>query len=396
MRPIYFVLPIAAAFSGGGGSGETDSGAPIQQSCDAIGVCALPDEDGSLKCPDGMHKVAPPVRSEVYVLATEAGGTTYVPGELVPLTLTVTQRQILGMVDKGRGNTTLESAKYIGLLLYAVREGDAKERKIGSWEIPLQVPPRFWTPPDPSCGGKAVMHRSSSPKSFVERFLFRAPAETNAGSLIFRALVKQGDTNAGAFYWLGAGDERPSAGKAGGDLTLTEAPPPPPDAVTWRRAGDGQTCAQACADASLVCDETALGAVQSAPAFQEAVDGQHVCRLPLLASCDGPSASRMVDGFCWYPSPECAAPTCDAPPAGAGSLGARLCPCAPAGRRALSEPIEEFEEVEEEAVMTAAGCPNARLAAMRGEEAAPCPSGRRALGLDDSPAQPTTPVQVIW
>ena len=125
MRPIYFVLPIAAAFSGGGGSGETDSGAPIQQSCDAIGVCALPDEDGSLKCPDGMHKVAPPVRSEVYVLATEAGGTTYVPGELVPLTLTVTQRQILGMVDKGRGNTTLESAKYIGLLLYAVRGFDA-------------------------------------------------------------------------------------------------------------------------------------------------------------------------------------------------------------------------------------------------------------------------------
>ena len=80
MRIIYLLMPLAAAFSGGGGSGETDSGAPILQSCDAIGVCALPDEDGSLKCPDGMHKVAPPVRSEVYVLATEAGGTTIVGG----------------------------------------------------------------------------------------------------------------------------------------------------------------------------------------------------------------------------------------------------------------------------------------------------------------------------
>ena len=45
--------------------------------------------------------------------------------------------------------------------------------------------------------------------------------------------------------------------------------------------------------------------------------------------------------------------------------------------------------------MTAAGCPRARLAAMRGEEAAPCPSGRRALGLDDSPAQPTTPLLLL-
>ena len=130
MRPIYFVLPIAAAFSGGGGSGETDSGAPIQQSCDAIGVCALPDEDGSLKCPDGMHKVAPPVRSEVYVLATEAGGTTYVPGELVPLTLTVTQRQILGLVDKGRGNTT-SNGQVRPLLMCARRRKGAEDWQLG-------------------------------------------------------------------------------------------------------------------------------------------------------------------------------------------------------------------------------------------------------------------------
>ena len=303
MRPIYFVLPIAAAFSGGGGSGETDSGAPIQQSCDAIGVCALPDEDGSLKCPDGMHKVAPPVRSEVYVLATEAGGTTYVPGELVPLTLTVTQRQILGMVDKGRGNTTLESAKYIGLLLYAVREGDAREQKIGSLGDPAPGPAALLDAARPE-----LRRQGRHAPLVVAQVVCRAVPLPRAGRDERRQPHLPRPRQAGRHQrrrLLLAGRRRRAAvgGQSRRRLDAREAPPPPADAVTWRRAGDGQTCAQACADASLVCDETALGAVQSAPAFQEAVDGQHVCRLPLLASCDGPSASRMVDGFCWYLRP---------------------------------------------------------------------------------------------
>ena len=57
------------------------------------------------------------------------------------------------------------------------------------------------------------------------------------------------------------------------------------------------------------------------------------------------------------------------------------------------------EEVRRAAAQLAAegggGCPNARLAAMRGEEVAPCPSGRRALGLDDSPAQLTAPLLLL-
>ena len=36
-----------------------------------------------------------------------------------------------------------ENAKYIGLLLYAVRQGDATEAKVGSWEIAVETPARF-------------------------------------------------------------------------------------------------------------------------------------------------------------------------------------------------------------------------------------------------------------
>ena len=97
----------------------------------------------------------------------------------------------MGKRSRGAQNTSLESAKYIGLLLYAVREGDASERKIGSFEVPGEVPPRFWLPPDPGCSQRALMHASAVPKAYVERFLFRAPA-AGSGSVTFRALIKQG------------------------------------------------------------------------------------------------------------------------------------------------------------------------------------------------------------
>ena len=41
-----------------------------------------------------------------------------------------------------------ETAKYIGLLVYAVRANDASERKVGGWELPLETNPKLWTPPD--------------------------------------------------------------------------------------------------------------------------------------------------------------------------------------------------------------------------------------------------------
>ena len=350
-RWLLIALSRATAFSGGGGSGETDDGSPILQTCDALSLCTIPDASGTFHCPDGMHLVAPPTRSDVYVLATEDGSTSYVPGQLVPLIIAVTQKQIVGWQDRGMTNTSLESSKYIGLLLYAVQEGDATETKMGDWEVPIEVPARFWLPPDPGCAAKAVMHASASPKSYLERFVFRAPA-AGTGTLTFRALVKQGDTNAGAFYWLGGGGGVPSAGSAGGDLTLTEASAPSAEGSTaWIRAADGLTCAEACAARAddATCDEEALSAVQQggADAFDDAggVRSQQLCREPLLLSCDGPSASRLADAYCWYSTPaECNtspdAPTslCEAAPREEAALGTRLCACTGGGRRrALSE-----------------------------------------------------------
>ena len=243
----------AVAFSGGGGDGFTDDGIPLLQSCDAINVCKVPcflpsgrpcavDETtgwlrnarlpGShdnglplqeLVCPNGMTAVAPPERSPIYRLT--AASTHWVPGELLHLELRVMQRTIIG--KKGSGKLLElrwnESAKYIGVLLYAVRTGDYAERKVGSWEIPLELPARFHTPDDPGCHNRALMHAGAERKAYVERFRFRAPP-AGTGSLTFRALIKQGETNRGAFYWLGEGGGMPSAGVAGGDLVVPEHP----------------------------------------------------------------------------------------------------------------------------------------------------------------------------
>ena len=80
---------------------------------------------------------------------------------------------------------------------------------MGGWAIPLESPMRFWLPPDPGCGGRSLMHASAEPKRYVERFVFRAPP-AGTGPITFRALVKQGETNRGAFYWMGEPSPRPA------------------------------------------------------------------------------------------------------------------------------------------------------------------------------------------
>ena len=82
---------------------------------------------------------------------------------------------------------------------------------MGGWAIPLESPMRFWLPPDPGCGGRSLMHASAEPKRYVERFVFRAPP-AGTGPITFRALVKQGETNRGAFYWMGEPSPRPAPG----------------------------------------------------------------------------------------------------------------------------------------------------------------------------------------
>ena len=247
---------LSLAYSTGGGR---ERGV---QSCDAIDICKY-------GCPVGMTKVAPPERSATYTLRTGDGASwssdpiQYVPGELLPLYLRVVRRTIVGKgfcripVKFGGFRETdepcftgNESAKYIGLLLYAVRTGDSSESKVGEWAIPLQEPAKFWTPPDsPGCDRRAVMHRYAEPKHYLERFVFKAPP-AGTGSITFRALIKQGDTNMGAFYWPSAPSSGssasllPSPGRSGGDLVLEELAPPPTAAPpTWSFRGEpGETC----------------------------------------------------------------------------------------------------------------------------------------------------------
>ena len=226
-----------ASFSSGGGSAADDNGVPFLQSCDAITLCA------PFVCPPGMTAVAPPERSDVYRFGTESGATTYVPGELLPMVLDVTARTIRGKRDAGATIVGEENAKYLGLLLYAV---DANERKVGTWKIALDEDPQFWLPPDPGCGGHALMHADAELKSLRERFVFKAPPN-GVGPITFRVLVKQGETNKGAFYWAASANtsarsatvlQSPSRGVAGGDLVLDEggAAPAAPGSVQWIRA----------------------------------------------------------------------------------------------------------------------------------------------------------------
>ena len=207
------VVGALLAFSTGGGQGNDDNGNPFLQACDALYVCQP-------VCPVGMTAVAPPVRSSVYHFRAVNGATTYEPDELTPFELSVTSRSIQGKRDAGTTLLGNETAKYLGILLYAV---DRFENKVGRWEIPIEANARFWSPPDPGCEGRSLMHADAELKNYRERFIFRAPPP-NTGPITFRLLVKQGETNKGAFYWpsAGNGDAPPAWGVAGGDLVLQE------------------------------------------------------------------------------------------------------------------------------------------------------------------------------
>ena len=348
---LFTLATPALTFSGGGGNGQQPtSGAPaLVQSCDAINICGAPPAG---VCPSGMTLVAPPERSSTYTLRTADKGlpsndpTSYIPGELMTLYLRVTARHILGKEDAGRRIVGNETAKYIGLLLYAVDQGDASETKVGDWEPLLEERQKFWRPPDmPGCARKAVMHAGPEEKNYLERFYFRAPP-VGTGPITFRALVKQGETNKGAFYWPVAPasatpDLTPVDGRSNGDLTLTEGSPRAP--TPWSYRGSvGETCTQVCARYSgMVCDEAALSATDTPVELSAAVASSFVCALPLLATC-GSSAPRMSglgDGLCWYREDTCAARpslACDATPPADFESGLRLCPCVPpSGRRRL-------------------------------------------------------------
>ena len=57
--------------------------------------------------------------------------------------MSVTRRQILGKEEAGKKVVGNETAKYIGLLVYAVKANDVHETKVGGWEIPLENNPKL-------------------------------------------------------------------------------------------------------------------------------------------------------------------------------------------------------------------------------------------------------------
>ena len=186
----------------------------------------------------------------------------------------------------------MESSKFIGILLYAV---DAMEEKVGTWEIPPEIPIRFWTPSDPGCDGKALMHRDASPKNYHHEFQFRAPA-AGAGTLTFRALVKQGDTNGGAFYWpLASAMANPRD-----DLQLTEGVTPSPNAPGWFQAtSPADSCDTVCAAAGAgrTCDGAKLATEGvHAESLNDAISSEFSCSLPIISSCDAGAPSFTTSG----------------------------------------------------------------------------------------------------
>ena len=163
--------------------------------------------------------------------------------------------------------------KYIGLLLYAV---DEQGSRVGEWTLPPESPPKFSLPVE--CNLKAVMQATAEEKNYHEVLTFVAPP-AGAGTLTFRALVKWGETNGGAFFWPGDKLQQEQF------LELeesTETPPP----QTWYMGASGVSCEDVCIDKGGICDVNALASVQSEDTLRAALHRHHVCKLPMLESCE--------------------------------------------------------------------------------------------------------------
>ena len=407
------------AFSTGGGPAGKGG-----QSCDAVNICS------SGTCPAGMENVAPPERSDVYEIHAANGTTKYTPEQTVSIWITVQRKLIRTRVNSGQfacrcpgagavgsvlsigcgvqklrgklgGGSLLcdvpmmESAKYIGLLLYAV---DGSETKVGSWEIPERTPPTWWMPPDSLCGGKALLHASAKQKRYVHELVFRAPP-AGAGTLTFRALIKHGDTNMGSFYWPVAPAsgvrkmDTPADRSPGGDLILTEAASVMGAQAWFRATAPGQSCDDVCAaNGGTVCDLAALqAAADSAAAVRRATERFYTGAHPAVAACSKalPAMSATGEGYIFFhkttsSNNTCAAdaltaPSCSIAPAVGGLDLRRLCPCKPSRRRlgAVRRAAKETHAARSstsEGTDKSSGCPQYRPRTRDGAAAQSAPS----------------------
>ena len=279
------------------------------------------------------------------------------------------------------------SSKYIGLLLYAVNAGEVK---VGTWELPMVEPVMFWTPPDPLCGGNAVMHADATPKNYVHEFVFRAPP-TGTGSITFRALIKHGDTNMGSFFWPTSpasadNTQSPADATPGGDLTLAEAATAPAPQAWFRASGPQQSCDDVCAalQPAQTCDLSALQAVGDDPAaVQLATQRFFSENVPALSRCSASSPALADTPERWLyfhkttgsantcASNELSAPSCSAIPADDAFKLRRLCPCKTSRRRLTFRPPHALPGTNGAQASDDADCPRYR----------PKPNHRRLGGL---------------
>ena len=251
--------------------------------------------DGSLFpcCPAGMDLVAPPTRSAMYSIS--ASVSEYTPCGVFTISIDVR-------------NTDY---KYLGLLLYAIADGDTTETQVGQWVL-QPTTTRFWTPP--GCQGAALMHSMATIKFFHEEFRFQAPA-SGTGTLRFRAVVKHGETNGGAFYWPSASATSDGPVTAD-DLIIQETSTTSLPLTRWLWAKKGESCEDKCgaAEDSMTCDGTDMvdalkhsGAdmMEIKDTKDTMVDAAFSCNLPLLSKNGFPCTTRdelhaSKYGDCFY------------------------------------------------------------------------------------------------
>lgn len=240
-----------------------------------------------------MPWASAPIHSDLYSVRTadalkSLDPVEYSPGELLSIYV----------------RTFNHDQKYRGLLVHAVAGNGST---VGSWEFPTgENNPVFHSP-----HAGAVLQVSAELKPARSVLHWRAPSQ-GTGSVTFKAVIKTGPANTGAFFYP----------NSLGDLILTERTSEvPPLHLTIGLAG--KSCDQVCANHA--CDDNPWANNQRA--FENELDRVIACQRPLLSNC-------MVPGFtinqkhCYFADFSCGnntlTPKCSSLPAPDEIL---VCPC---------------------------------------------------------------------
>ena len=158
--------------------------------CDAHGPFGCSswnrDSEGNidrLSCADEspglMDWASRPVHTDSFQVKTDAGTTSYRPGEYLSIHVTSHDYDL----------------KYRGILLHAVDENGVS---VGEMRFPRSEKlPKHHSPVE--CP-HAALHTDAELKPFRSVFRFKAP-EAGTGKLTFRCLVKTGPANTGDFWY---------------------------------------------------------------------------------------------------------------------------------------------------------------------------------------------------